>query len=148
MRFHEVKVAVMIYVTDKINLPDSEYNIQFTRSSGPGGQNVNKVNSKAILTWDINHSQSLPPEVRQRFLQQYKNRINQDGFVVISGERYRDQPMNIKDCKEKLAGMILAVLKPPKKRIATKPTKSSINKRIASKKNRSDLKKNRKKIEY
>lgn len=136
----------MIYVNETISLPESEYSIQFTRSSGPGGQNVNKVNSKVILSWDITGTSAVPAPVQKRFLDKFKNRINQDGLLIISGERFRDQPLNIKDCKEKLASMILEVLHPPKKRIATKPSKASVDKRIASKKNRGDIKKNRKKV--
>ena len=138
----------MIEINDRIQIPSPEYYIQFARSSGPGGQNVNKVNSKAILYWNIDDCQYINGAVLQRFRQKFGNRINQEGYVVIVGERFRDQPQNIRDCKQKLKEMLLSVLHPPKKRKPTKPSRASVEKRIAGKKGRSETKKNRRKVSF
>jgi ribosome-associated protein len=114
--------------------------LSFARSGGPGGQNVNKVSSKAVLHWDVMNSPSLPPDVRARFIEAYPTRITKAGEVVIHSEEYRDQPKNIQACHDKLRDMILAVLRPPKKRRATKPTKGSKVRRLNEKKLRAQTK--------
>ncbi|MBL7664727.1 MAG: aminoacyl-tRNA hydrolase [Bacteriovoracaceae bacterium] len=130
----------------KFNIPQSEIELKFSTSSGPGGQNVNKVNSKVTLNWKIKHSQVLDHYQYQRFVTRYANKILANGEVQISSERHRSQKMNLDDCFEKLYEMIDSILKAPKKRIKTKATRSSVEKRIQSKKNKSEVKKNRKKI--
>jgi ribosome-associated protein len=130
-------------ITPSLTIPDDELRFSFARSSGPGGQNVNKVSSKAILHFAVTTSPSLPDAVRQRFLEQYKSRITNAGEVVIHSEQYRDQPKNIQACYDKLREMIAAVLRPPKKRRATKPTKGSKVRRLKEKKVRSQVKEGR-----
>src|SRR5439155_15718452 len=110
-------------ITPTLKIPDAELRLSFARSSGPGGQNVNKVSSKAIMHFDVLTSPSLPPDVRERFLARYGNRVTNAGEVVIHSEEFRDQPKNIQACYDKLREMMLTVLRPPKKRRATKPTK-------------------------
>jgi ribosome-associated protein len=127
-------------ITPTIRIPDAELRLSFARSSGPGGQNVNKVSSKAILHFDVLTTPSLPPDVRQRFLERYKTRLTNAGEVVIHSEEYRDQPRNIQACYDKLRDMILTVLRPPKKRRATKPTRGSKVRRLNAKKKRSEVK--------
>ena len=129
-----------LQITPTIKIPDAELRLSFARSSGPGGQNVNKVASKAILHFDVLTSPSLPPGVRERFLAQYKTRVTNAGEVVIHSEEFRDQPKNIQSCYDKLRQMILAVLRPPKKRRPTKPTKGSKVRRLNDKKARSQTK--------
>lgn len=138
----------MIDIKDDFSIHNNEISFQFARSSGPGGQNVNKVNSKAIMFWSIEENTCLPESVKNRFREKFANRINQDGLLIIHSERFRDKPQNIRNCKEKLKAMILSVWSAPKKRKPTKPSKGSIERRIASKKGRSDLKKNRQKVSY
>src|SRR5216110_438936 len=117
-------------ITPALKIPDAELRLSFARSSGPGGQNVNKVSSKAILHFEVLTTPSLPPDVKQRFIERYKTRRTNAGEVVIHSEEYRDQPRNIEACYDKLREMILSVLRPPKKRRATKPTRGSKVRRL------------------
>ena len=92
----------MFVVTGQLQIPLSEFEITFVRSGGPGGQNVNKVNSKAVLRWVAGRSPSLPEAVRERFLQEYGNRLTAEGELLVTSQRYRDAPRNSRDCLEKL----------------------------------------------
>jgi ribosome-associated protein len=130
-------------ITPTLRIPEAELRLSFARSGGPGGQNVNKVSSKAVLHFDVVASPSLPPDVRQRFLERFRSRITTAGEIVIHSDEFRDQPKNIAAGYEKLRQMILAVLKPPKKRRATKPTRGSKVRRLSEKKARSDVKRGR-----
>ena len=102
--------------------PHEEFTFTFVRSSGPGGQNVNKVNSKAVLRWPVMHSAALPAEVRQRFVARFGRRLTGEGELVLSSQRYRDQGRNVADCLEKLKSMLAAVAARPVVRKPTKPT--------------------------
>lgn len=133
---------------DNIVIPTSELDFQFARSSGPGGQNVNKVNSKAILFWNISINTSIPKDVLDRFRSAYGAKVNSEGYVVLHSDTFRDRPKNIQLCEDKLRNMLLDVWVPPKKRKPTKPSKASQEKRVQNKKERSELKKNRKKVSY
>ncbi len=130
----------MLIVNARIRIPDSELAWTFARSSGPGGQNVNKVSSKASLRWNVVASPSLPPDVRERFLARYGSRLTNEGELIVSSQRYRDQARNVDDATEKLRAMLTAVAAPPKARRATKPTRSSVKRRIESKQARSRAK--------
>jgi len=138
----------LLEVNARIRIPEREMDFSFARSSGPGGQNVNKVNSKAIMHWNISTSPSLPPDVRERFQLAFGNRIDREGNVVIASDKYRDQQRNIDDCKEKLADMLLQVAVAPKKRKATKPTRGAKERRIRGKKETSERKTMRKKVAW
>src|SRR6478672_12249115 len=130
-------------ITPNLIIPDAELRLSFARSSGPGGQNVNKVSSKAILHFDVLTSPSLPPDVRERFLSRYQSRLTTSSEIVIHSEEFRDQPKNIEASRRKLRDLILAVLRPPKKRRATKPTRGSKVRRLKEKKSRSQIKEGR-----
>lgn len=133
----------MLEITPHLAIPDDELEMTFSRSSGPGGQNVNKVSSKATLRWNVIQSSSLPLDVRDRFLKKYGNRLTKDGDLLIYSQEFRDQPKNIEACREKLRAMIQDVLRPPKKRRPTKPTKGSKVRRLKEKKARSQVKEGR-----
>jgi ribosome-associated protein len=137
----------MIVVNSRIRIPRSELEFSFARSSGPGGQNVNKVSSKAVLRWRVTASTSLPEEVRARFLARYGSRVTNEGDVVISSQRYRDQGRNVADAMEKLREMVAAVASAPKKRRRTKPSAASVARRIEAKQARSKKKRMRRRIE-
>lgn len=132
-----------LVVNSRIRIPTAEFKFSFVRSSGPGGQNVNKVNSKAVLRWKPKASASLPDDVRQRFLEKYASRLTKSGDLVISSERFRDQPKNIADCLHRLQGLLVAVAAPPKKRRASKPTRGSRERRLKTKKLQSQTKRGR-----
>jgi ribosome-associated protein len=132
-----------LVISNNLTIPASELRFSFARSSGPGGQNVNKVSSKAILHFDVRSSPSLPGDVRARFLERHSSRLTRSGEVVIHSEEYRDQPRNIESCRNKLKDLLLSVLKAPKKRRPTKPTRGSKVRRLKTKKARSQVKQGR-----
>ncbi|MBI3544311.1 MAG: aminoacyl-tRNA hydrolase [Deltaproteobacteria bacterium] len=133
----------MLHVNASIAIPDTELEFSVARSSGPGGQNVNKVNSKVVLRWNARMSTSLPLGVRVRFMQLFASRLTNDGEVIIASDRHRDQPMNREDCLEKLRALILEAAVPPKPRRKTKPSRSSRENRKESKRSRGSVKKMR-----
>jgi ribosome-associated protein len=100
------------------------------------------------MYWPIADSLAVPQEVKDRFSAQFGHRMTQEQIVIITSDKYRDQKRNVEDCLEKLKEMLLEVLVPPKKRRPTKPSKSSVQKRLSGKKADSDRKKLRKKIDY
>ena len=136
-------MARALIVNDAITIPAAELQVSFARSAGPGGQNVNKVNTKAVLHWAVRSSEALPPAVRARFLTRYANRINTEGELVLSSDEHREQPRNLNACREKLRAMVLSVLKPPRRRVKTKPTRASVQRRIVSKQRQGEKKRSR-----
>lgn len=133
----------MLKVSANIQIPDAELQFQYVRSSGPGGQNVNKVSSKAVLRWNVRESAAISAEVRQRFLAKYAARVTMAGEVLISSQRYRDQQRNTSDCLEKLRAMLTTIARPPKRRRATKPTVASRQRRVSEKRIHSQKKQTR-----
>jgi ribosome-associated protein len=133
----------MLSVNSSLSIPDDELRLSFSRSSGPGGQNVNKVSSKATLRFDVRSSPSLPDDMRQRFLERFASRVTKGGEIVIHSDEFRDQPKNIKACHDKLREMLEAVARAPKKRRPTRPTKGSKTRRLKDKKSRAQLKEGR-----
>lgn len=134
----------MLVVNRRIRIPLDEFRFTYARSSGPGGQNVNKVNSKVIMHWPVEASPNLPQDVRQRLLATHRNRINKLGELVLHSQRYRDQERNVSDCLKKLSELLLEVATPPKRRVATRPTRSSQRRRVEDKKARGTTKQRRK----
>jgi ribosome-associated protein len=129
----------------KINIPEYELYFSYSRSSGPGGQNVNKVNSKATMFWDYANSPSVSDYVKRRIKTMFTNHINEDGLLVIISQESRSQKMNSDLCVEKLYDMIARASVVPKVRKKSKPTRSSVEKRLTTKKRDGEIKKNRKK---
>ena len=120
-------------INSRIAIPRSELRFSFVRSSGPGGQNVNKVNTKAQLRWSVARSDSLPDDVRGRLLSRYARRINDRGELVLASQRYRDQARNIDDCLAKLREMVAAAAAQPKRRKKTMPPRSASETRLRAK---------------
>lgn len=118
----------------KVALPLAELHFAFARASGPGGQNVNKVESKALLRWDVRASRALPAAVLARFRAKYARRINEEGVFLLTSQRHRERERNVADCLAKLAVMIEEVATPPKPRRKTKPTRGAKERRLAEKK--------------
>jgi ribosome-associated protein len=129
-----------LIVTPELVIPGGELALSYARSAGPGGQNVNKVSSKAVLRWQVAATPSLPPAVRQRFVAKYGNRINAAGELVIAADEHREQSRNISACYERLRQMIVAVLKPPRKRVKTRPSRAAVERRVEAKNRRSETK--------
>src|SRR5438067_5173804 len=136
-------VLHMLEITTHVQIPEQEFQWSFSRSGGPGGQNVNKVASKAELRWNVPQSPSLPVDVKNRFQALFKRRVTVDGELVLTSQRYRDQGRNREDCLEKLRAMILQAATPPRPRKATRPTRASHRRRLEAKKLRSATKKSR-----
>jgi ribosome-associated protein len=127
----------MLPITDQLALPLAELEWSYARSSGPGGQNVNKVASKAILRWNLEASPSLPPDVKARLRARQRNRITAEGALIIASQRFRDQERNREDCLTRLREMILEALAAPVPRKATRPTRGSKRRRLADKRQHS-----------
>jgi ribosome-associated protein len=130
------------------NIPDLSTEFQFytSRSSGPGGQNVNKVNSKVELRFDIPNSSLLTEEQKEILLQKLASKINTDGQLSIVSQRDRSQLANKEDAVSKLYTLIARALKPVKPRKKTRPSAGSIEKRLTTKRIKSETKQNRQKI--
>jgi ribosome-associated protein len=133
----------MLQISPTLAIPDQELEERFVRSSGPGGQNVNKVSTAVELRFDVARSPSLPEAVRERLLARRDRRITDDGVLVLSAQRFRTQDRNREDARERLAAVIVAALSAPKKRVATKPTKGSKERRLGAKRERSTVKRHR-----
>ena len=133
----------MLQVTATLQIAESELVESFVRASGPGGQNVNKVASAVELRFDVAQSAALPEPLRARLLARRDRRLTADGVLVIQASRFRDQARNREDARERLTEIVRAALHVPKKRVATKPTRASKERRIASKKKRSQHKRGR-----
>ena len=134
----------MLEITELIQIPDAEFEWSYARSGGPGGQNVNKVASKAVLRWKAGLTAAAIPEpAKARMRTRFPSRFTVEGDVVIQSERYRDQGRNRADCLDKLAAMVQASLVEPLPRKATKPSRGSKRRRLDEKKRQSRRKENR-----
>ena len=123
-----------------ISIPQEELEFTYVRSSGAGGQNVNKVSSKAVLRWNPNTSRAMNDSQRARFLEAFGSKLTKEGELILTSDRHRDQGRNTADALEKLREMITSIAKPPKARKATKPTFGSKQRRLKTKKVNSDKK--------
>jgi ribosome-associated protein len=133
--------GILIPMPGLPQIPDSEFEFSYARSSGPGGQNVNKVNSKAVLRWSPHASASLTEDQRLRLSTRLK--LNEAGQVVIMSDRFRDQGRNREDCIEKFHALMEQALHVPKKRKKTKQSYSSRMKAKESKRRHSEKKSRR-----
>jgi ribosome-associated protein len=133
----------MIRVTDQIGIDESEIEESFVRSSGPGGQNVNKLSTAVQLRFDVRRSPSLPNDVAIRLMRLAGNRMTKDGVLVIIAQNHRTQERNRAEARERLIDLIAAAAVKPVPRRATKPTRASRQKRLEGKKHRSVIKRHR-----
>jgi ribosome-associated protein len=136
-------VPATLRVNSQIAIPRSELRFSFVRSSGPGGQNVNKVATKAVLHWNAASSSALPDELRGQVIARLGRRINDRGELVLTSQRYRDQPRNIDDCLCKLTAMLIAAARRPRPRKKTRPTKAAREARLSGKRATAEKKQRR-----
>lgn len=130
----------MIRITDRISIDESEIEESFVRSSGPGGQNVNKLSTAVQLRFDVRHSPSLPNDVAIRLMRLAGRRMTKNGVLVLIAQNHRTQERNRAEAMERLIDLIQQAAVKPTPRRATRPTKASKERRIESKKRRSGIK--------
>ena len=133
----------MIEITPFLSIDENEIQIDFIRSSGPGGQNVNKVSTAAQLRFDVRSSPSLPDDVKERLISLAGSRVTSEGVLIIEAKQYRTQEQNRADAILRLSDLIRQAAQPPKKRRKTRPSASAKAERLDEKRKRSDIKRMR-----
>ncbi|HUO02583.1 MAG TPA: alternative ribosome rescue aminoacyl-tRNA hydrolase ArfB [Rhizomicrobium sp.] len=132
-----------LFIRRGLIIPEAELEESFVRASGPGGQNVNKVASAVKLRFDVGKSASLPEPVKARLLALSDSRLDATGALTITAQRFREQARNRADARARLAELVLAASRPPKPRLATKPSRASRARRTDTKTRRGRIKKDR-----
>ena len=130
-------------INPRISIPLSEISFQFSRSSGSGGQNVNKVNTRVTLRWIPSTSEAISAGVLSRLVKKAGKRVNSEGVLQISSQRYRDQGRNVADCLEKLRELVASVASAPRKRVKTHPSRAVKKRRLDDKRKHSKKKRDR-----
>jgi ribosome-associated protein len=137
-----------LFIRHGLVIPDAELEERFIQSSGPGGQNVNKVASAVQLSFDVARSPALSEAARAAILALADTRLDKDGILTITARRFREQVRNRADARARLAELILTATTPEKPRRATRPTLASKRRRVESKNRQSRIKKNREKPRF
>lgn len=133
-----------LYITSILEISLAELRFKFNRSSGPGGQNVNKLNTRAELQYNFAQSAVLSALQRQRIAEKLSARLNSEGLLIVHSERFRTQGRNREDCLDKLSALLAEAIKPPPpKRRKTKPGRAARARRLDGKKRHSEKKKSR-----
>jgi len=133
----------MIKITPSIHINDEEIELNFIRSPGPGGQNVNKVSSAVQLRFNVQGSPSIPQDVKQRLIKLAGKRLNSEGVLIIEARQYRSQDRNRQAALERLVRLVQQACIPPKSRQKTRPSHAAILRRLETKRKRSEIKRMR-----
>jgi ribosome-associated protein len=133
----------MIFVTADIVIDEAEISMDFVRSSGPGGQNVNKVSTAVQLRFDVRNTPSLPAEIRERLIRQAGRRVTTEGVLIIQAARFRTQERNRQDAVDRLIELVRRAAEKPKHRVKTRPTLASKERQLTQKRRRGRIKKMR-----
>jgi len=136
----------MLQVDDEIRIAEGSITIGYVRSRGPGGQNVNKLNTRSQLVFDLKGCTDLAPAVKKRLAALAGRRMTTDGRLVMQSDRYRHQGRNRQECLDRLRRLIRKALQPPKPRIPTQPSRAAKEKRLSDKKRRGQVKSLRGKV--
>ncbi len=136
----------MVRITPTIAIHENEIKMNFIRSSGPGGQNVNKVASAVQLRFDVKNSPSLSDEVRTRLVRLAGDKMTKDGILIIQARRFRKQERNRQDAMDRLIKLIRKATEQPKAHIKPKPTRTSKERILAAKRRRSEQKRMRRRV--
>ena len=137
-----------IHIRDGIDIPEDEIHVTYSRSSGPGGQNVNKVNTKASVLFDVKNSPCLQEDDRERILRRLSGRISREGILRVESSRYRTQRANREAAIGRLVELLREALRRRPRRRKTTVPKGARERRLESKKRRGDLKRSRGKVEF
>jgi ribosome-associated protein len=138
----------VIFVRPGVAIGEAELDIRYVRSSGPGGQNVNKTSTKAVVRWNVRSAPNLRDDVKARFLARFASRVTDAGDVLVTSDRYRDQPRNLEDCFAKLRAMLEEVAVAPVARKKTRPGRAARERRILAKKSRGTTKSLRGRVDF
>ena len=133
----------MIPVTDDVTIYETEIHMDFVRSSGPGGQNVNKVSTAVQLRFDVRNTASIPVEIQERLIRLAGKRVTAEGVLVIHASRFRTQERNRQDAIDRLVHLVRRAAEKPKRRVKTRPSLASKERQLAKKRRRSHIKKMR-----
>jgi len=137
------RLPAAIEIGPGVSIPAAEIRLSYARSSGPGGQHVNRTSSKVLLRWNVRESRALDDERRARLLQRLASRLTVEGEILIASERHRDQGRNVEDAVARLVDIVRGGLRRPKARKATRPTRASRERRLESKRRRGATKRDR-----
>jgi ribosome-associated protein len=138
----------MIFITPSIHLDEREIQLIFTRSPGPGGQNVNKVSSAVQLRFDVLNSPSVPEDVRQRLMRLAGKRLTREGILIIEASQYRTQEQNRQAAVDRLVRLIRQASLPPRPRLKTRPSRAAVQRRLEAKRKRSEIKNMRRERDF
>ncbi len=132
-------------ITASVSVPAHEVGLSYARSGGPGGQHVNKTATKVLLRWNLERSGAVTPAQRERMRDRLGPRLTEDGDLLVTSERHREQARNVEDAAAKFIAVLREALRIPRKRRATKPTRGSKTRRLDAKRRRGDTKRQRRK---